>query len=86
MNVDTDILNALIVLVFALVAAFGGGGVWAFIAMLKQHQKSLEAAFKALPPEAMSAFQKIAEVLAQVSQLLSDIVEEEAEDDSAGEG
>ncbi len=68
------------VFVFALVALLTSGGVAAFVALLRQHKRSLEMAYNALPPAWQEIIRQAVLDAKSVADLADDLTDKKSDD------
>jgi len=70
------------IFVFAIVALLTSGGVAAFVALLRQHKRSLEMAYNALPPTWQNVIRQTVLDAKSVAELADDVTDKKIDDDT----
>jgi len=70
------------IFVFAIVALLTSGGVAAFVALLRQHKRSLEMAYNALPPAWQTVIRQAVLDAKSVADLADDVTDNKIDNDT----
>lgn len=84
LSVVQNLINGLVVLIVAVVALAGAGGVAAVVMIARQHKRSLEMAFESLPVAWQATIRDLIVAIGGVYDFVEDLTD--GEDDPEGAG